>query len=438
MVDSMEQLGEIQIPDIEEKKHWNRKWKIAAGIFVGCIVLFAMAAIVFAKYYFTEERALLKAFRNLAGEIQEWQELWEEASGNKPEGDLNRIKLTTIYNLSGDDLPFTLGVDTILLRDADAREMKAGTEFSIMNNKLVEWNIYGEDETLYMSLPDFFEQNLVFDTKQIDVQYNASLFAEKFGAWEDYALSIDLFPVKKPMAWMQYLENWQEGISMEKLETLIDINVLEKDNKQYRCSQYRLTISKDWINDRIPEDAPVLEIAQDIVVVIAVDEKNDRIVRILLEEPFSLSIETEERKIEMKTTGSVSFLGEDRSIDDIVVSMESELPLAVLGLDEQFLAVFGKDGSKDKIRMQMNTELLFDENDTSVTANLHKLTVSVDLFGTYKLTGETVLEPLREAIEPPAGENIRLFEMTEEQYRDLRRQVMQKIGHWMKAYSIFG
>lgn len=434
----MEHLGEIQIPEIEEKKHWNRKWKMAAGILAGCIVVFAAAAIIFARLYFTEERALFKAFQSLEEEIQERQTLWERASGNGAEDSLNRIKLTTVCNLSGEELPFTLGVDTILLRDAGARRMKAGTEFSIMNNKLVEWNLYGEDKTLSMALPGFFEQNLVFGAERIDIQYNESLLAEKFGDLEDCAISIDLFPAKRLLPWMRYLENWQEGISVEKMEELIDLNVPEKDNRQYRCSQYRLTISKDWLNERISGKAVIAEIPRDIVVVIAIEEKNDRIVRILLDEPFVLCMEKNKRRIEMEATGSICFLGESRGIDDIVVSMESEIPLAALGLNERFLEVFGKDSAEEKIRMQSSIELLYDENDTSVTANLHKLTVSVDMLGTYKMTGEAVLEPLREDIEPPEGENIRLFEMTEEEYQDLTKQIMQKIWRWMKAYSIFG
>lgn len=455
----MEQLGEIQIPEIEEKKHWNRKWKMAAGILAGCIVVILAAVIVFVRLYFTEERALLKAFRNLSEEIQERQALWEEASGNGPADSLDQIRLTTVCNLSGEELPFTLGVDTTLLRDADARRMKADTEFSVMNNKLVELNLFGEDRTLCVGLPDLFEQNLVFDTEQIDVQYNASLFAEKFGALEDHAISIDLFPAKRFLPWMQYLESWQEGISMEKLEELIDINVPERENRKYRCSQYRLTISKDWINGRIAEIKAAAEekataeekagtaietevtgaITRDIIVTIAVEEKNDRIVRISLEEPVAVAIGEKEREIEIEVSGDICFLGEDRSIDDIVVSMESKVPLTVLGLDEWLLTVFGsKDGTEDKIEMQLRAEFLYDENDTSVTADLHRLTVSVDPFGTYKLTGEAVLMPLQEAIEPPAGEAIRLFEMTDEEYQDLEQQIMRKIWRWMKAYSIFG
>ena len=92
---------------------------------------------------------------------------------------------------------------------------------------------------------------------------------------------------------------------------------------KYRFSKYRLTILKDWINDRmaeikaaaleeitaetgtapgaaVAEEAEIMaEIMQDIVVIIAVEEKNDRIVRVSLEEPIAVSAGTKEHKIEI-------------------------------------------------------------------------------------------------------------------------------------------
>ena len=63
---------------------------------------------------------------------------------------------------------------------------------------------------------------------------------------------------------------------------------------------------------------------------------------------------------------------------------------------------------------------------------------SVDRVGSFKLTGKIKLEPLEEAIEAPAGETIRLFEISEEEYGNMREQVMKKIWRWLKALSIFG
>lgn len=453
-VDLMEQMGEIRIPEIEEKKRlrgphrWNRK--MTAGIFAVCIAVSAVAALIFVKLYFTEERALLHAFGNLAKEVQEWQELWEEATGNGPGNGLDQISLTTVCNFSGEELPFTLGIDTTLVRDADARKMKADAKLSVRNVKLMEMELYGEDRELMLTLPDFFEHSFSFDADRIDEQYNASLFAKIFGKLEDCELSLDFFPERNPVSWARHLEGWQEAVLIEKLEKPLDIKVPERDDRQYRCSQYRLTISADWINARLAEcmealaglsaeNGIVTESGQDIAVIISVEEKTDRIIRISPEKPIVLSIGKDEERIEFAVSGDICFLGDNRSIDDIVVSMRTELPLSILGVDERLLAVFGnKHDVTDKIAVEWNTEILYDETDTSVTARLHKLTVSVDRIGTFQLNGDAVIKPLREEIEPPEGESIRLFEINEEAYQNLRDSIMKKIWRYLKALSIFG
>ncbi len=448
----MEQM-EIQIPEIREKKQRGggnrRNWKIAAGVLAGCIVIFLAAVLVFARWYYSEENVFLRACRNLAEEALECRELWEEAAGSGPGEEFDRVKLTTVCNLSGDELPMTLGVDTVLTRDADARKMKSCTKFSVSNSKLLEVEVYGEDKTLTVTLPDFIEKNFAFDAEHIDVQYNNSLFARIFGTLEEGEISIDLFPEKETVSWAQYLEGWKENIQIEKLDKTTDISIPEKDNVQYRCSQYHLTISAEWMNERFAdwlevESLPgkeeiVAEIAQDIEVVFAIEDKNDRIVRIALEEPFVVHIGMEEERIAVGLSGDICFLGEGRSVDDILVSLQTELPLTVLGLDERLLSVFGNNsGTEDKIVLDLRGEMLYNENDICVTSNLHKLTVSVDRIGSFKLTGKLELEPLREEVEAPAGETIQLFEMTEEEYRDLREQIMKKVWRWLKALSVFG
>lgn len=435
----MEQM-EIQIPEIREKKRrggWNRRnWKIAAGILAGCIVVFLAAVLVFVRWYYSEENMFLRACRNLSEEVLERQKLWEDATGKGPGEELARVKLTTICNLSGDGLPMTLGVDTILTRDADDRKMKSCTKFSVSNSKLLEVELYGEDKTLIVTLPDFSEKNFAFDAERIDAQYNSSLFASIFGKLENCEISINLFPEGKMLSWAQYLEDWKENIQIEKLEKTTDISVPERDDRQYRCGQYRLTIAADWVNelfadwlksDVLPVEEGTCAITQDIAVVFAIEEKTDRIVRIALEEPFVVSMGKDGKKIVVETSGEICFLGEGRSVDDIFVSLQTELPLAALGLDERLLSVFGnKSGTEDKIVLDLREEILYDENDTCVTSKLLGLTASVDRIGSFKLTGKMELEPLREEVEAPDGENIRLFEMTEEEYRDLREQIMKK------------
>ena len=260
----MEQFDEIRIPEIEEK---SRKWKIAGiiGIAGGSVVLFAIIVILTIRLFSREESALLKGIRNLAEEAAARQELWEAAGGYTSADGFGNIKTTTVFNLSSDELPITLGIDTVLLQDAEERKLRTSTEFSVMNNKLAEMDIYGEEDTLVVALPDFWEQNLAFGTQRIDEQYNNSLLAEKFGKLEMQDISIELFPKKEYLSWQDSIAFWQaeienffhsnkrsdsdkEGndleeersrISIEKLEELIEISVPEK-GRQYQCSQYRL------------------------------------------------------------------------------------------------------------------------------------------------------------------------------------------------------
>ena len=140
------------------------------------IVLIAAGFLVI-RWYGSEERALVKGMLNLAEEVKERQALWETASGNAPEDPFGAMKMTTVFNVSSEELPVTLGVDTVFLRDAKARRLRADTEISVMNNKLAGVSLIGLDHTLIVTIPVFFRQNLELDTQRIDRQYNDSLFA---------------------------------------------------------------------------------------------------------------------------------------------------------------------------------------------------------------------------------------------------------------------
>lgn len=64
-----------------------------------------------------------------------------------------------------------------------------------------------------------------------------------------------------------------------------------------------------------------------MTLLISVDE-NDQIVQIILEEPLLLT--------EGKLTGSISFVGENRGIDDIIVNMQMSAVKDLSQLDEGF------------------------------------------------------------------------------------------------------
>lgn len=404
----MEQQDEILIPEIEDKP--NKKRKLTVGIAAVCFVAVAAVVVVIAEVYFSENRALLKGLQNLAAEVQEWQELTEK---NKT----GAVNAETSFNISVEELPVTLGIDTQIQSDVEARKLRASTEVSVMNMNLAKAEIYGEDETLAVAVPTIWEQNFVFDTKQIDRQYNDSLLAEKWGRLEELPeISLDLFAERERLSWHELVTHCSEilkDLEIERIEEKIAVNIPEKDNKQYQCSQYRVVM-------------PVTEIMgmewdvsdENMILLVSLDE-NKRIVQISLEEPLLLP--------DGELTGSISFVGEERSIDDIIVNMQIKGKADMSRLDESLLSELAGINLEQTVEVEMSAECVFDENDTSVTINLDKLTASVTDLGALKMNGSIILAPLLEEIEPLAGESIRIFEITEEEYDALVWQMTKKL-----------
>ncbi|MCH5254724.1 MAG: hypothetical protein J1F41_07345 [Lachnospiraceae bacterium] len=449
----MEQWQEIRIPEIQKQPNKSRKTAVpvtAVSVIAIGLILLAAAAFWFFKIYRSDERKLLNGFRNLAQEIEERQILWEQAEGNAPARNRN-CKIETSFNLSGEKLPVTLGVDTTILRDAEAHKLRSSTDLSVMNRKIVETELYGEDEVLMLALPDIFRQNLAFDTKRIDRQYNNSLLAEKFGRIEKGELSIDLFPEEReqtwgtPEDWENFLSDLKKNIgssedsariNIEKLDESVVIEVPDTVNRQYQCSQYRMIYPKEMLGS-VETNGIKITIQEDLVLLTALDN-NDRIIQIALDEPLEYTVEFESTRFLVKTDGSICFLGEGRSIDDIVVSMDMSMMQTEQseGEDSLFSSLRKFLKLEDtRYEIQSNFHILYSENDTRVTTNINQLTASFGNAGDYKVTGEINLEPLQEEIEPLEGETLQVFEVTEEEYEDLEDQLRQTIKKWLRALS---
>ena len=224
-----------------------------------------------------------------------------------------------------------------------------------------------------------------------------------------------------------------EGISIEKLDGTVNVSFPEKDDKEYECREYRMVISKEWI-ERTQNDGKVtvdtaetevtVTVASDAIVLIDMD-KNNRIIRISTEKPVQFMLEADEFSGIAGYSISVGFLGEKRSIDDIYVNMDVDYSLDMGWYsDEKFL-------------FQFDMEVGYDENDTRVTVDIDKLEISNDSIGTYKITGKIDTEPLKEKITPLEGETIQLFRITEEEYEDLGDQLYDYIDKWVTLSSFF-
>lgn len=445
----MEQYNPIHIPQIEEKPHKNNK--IAAAVISGCIaviVTMAVVGVIVVRAYNSDERRFMSGFINLAEEINERKQLWEtEAGESLADGGGTQTEMT--FNLSGDKLPVTIGFDMSFLRDSSAHEIKSDAVLSVMNNDLISCTIYGDDKRIMLSVPDMLRQNLECSPNQIDRQYNESLLAEKFGRIEIEDISINFFPkddllsagykdlLETVLELLQNMKNSYsdsaQGISVEKLDGTVIDSFPGKEDRQYECRQYRMVISKEWIESmqdgedsfNTAEKKVSADISSDAVLLIDMD-KNNRIIRISSEKPVQFLVESDGFSGIAGCSINVGFLGEKRSIDDIYVSIETEYAVAM----SRWYS------GEVKILNQFEAQIGYDENDTRVTIDVSKLEFSNDSIGTFKLTGKIDMEPLKEKIKPLDGETIQIFRITEEEYKDLENQVYKTMMKWWAIISL--
>lgn len=448
----MEQYNQIYVPQMEEKPHKNTK--IVVAVIVGCVAVFAaiaVAGVMVVRAYNSDERRFMKGFMNLAEEINERKELWETATGESLTVGGGSTQTEMTFNLSGDDLPFTMGFDMSVLKDSSARKIRNDAVFSVMNNDLIGYTIYGDDKRIMLSVPNIWRQNLEFSPNQIDRQYNESLLAEKFGTIDTEEISIDFFLENEDDLSLNAFNDWLEavldfsqdmknsstasaqGISIENPDGTVTVSFPEKDNKEYECREYRMIISKEWIestqNAEVTVDTTGVEVSVavsgDMALLIDLD-KNNRIIRISTEKPVQFLVESEDFSGIAGYSMSIGFLGGKRSIDDIYVSIDIDYTLDMTGWD------YGEE----KFLIQFGAQIGYDESDTCVTADINKLELSNDTIGVLKMTGKIDVEPLKEKIKPLEGETIQLFRITEEEYEDLEDQLNDTVMKWLALLSI--
>ncbi|MBQ6806262.1 MAG: hypothetical protein IJO97_02375 [Lachnospiraceae bacterium] len=429
----MEQ-NEIQIPEIEEKQNQKKTWLVAAGILAACFIVVAVVIVAVIKIYNTDERKLLKGVTNLAKEVAECDEVWAKET--------DKSKTTTVLNVSAEEMPITIGIDVEALSDAEAKRMQTSMAVSVSNINLAEFIVYGDEQQMMIEMPDFWRQILVFETENIDEQYNNSRWLAEIGPIFEEEFSIDLFEEKDDetieIDLERLIEGWKdfqkEGFTIEKLEKKIEIDVSAKNNMIYECDQYRVVIPQTMLKSIIKEEQGDT-IVNDIVLLVAMD-KNNKIVQVQLEEPMLLSTGVNE---EIEFSGYVMFLGKERSIDDTVVRFKWNIPMEALELDKEtreIIESFGNtDDSLDKIDIVTDMNMMFDENDMNVAIDLDELTMSVGWLGSYKMTGSVVVEPLQENIQPLEGETIQLFEMTDAEYADLTNQFWENLYKLAEAFE---
>lgn len=459
-------MNEILIPIIEEQPKKN--WKKAAGILTVCfLVVLCISGIIYIVYN-TPERRVMQGFGHLAKEIEE---LRSESNGLQSESDVLQgendglqsggLQVSTKFNVSGDGLPNTIGVDTILLMESEGQSIQeenvqrenaqaenvqkediynrykisADSKLSVMNNELAAVSLYIDEQEglIQAALPDFWDGHLELTQDNLDSQYNQSVIADHWGTVPENGISLHL--LTKQFISQQFLE----GMTVEEIgemtvsemgdrtaEEIGDVVVGAMQGKpgQYKCRQYRV-----WF----PEPGITAEIA--------LDRKN-YIREIVLPEPWKIM----EVESDMGTSvlpemiyvesAHARLLGERRSIDDIGVSID----MRTESEKWNWLTVTSSKKGLLQVGLRLEGKITCEGNkgnDTAVSFELSKLTISVDGLGEYRVTGTVNAGGLTEQLQPLTGEAVAITELPEETYLEIEENIRKEIEKWQKTYPAF-
>ena len=434
-------MNEILIPVIEERP--GKNWKKAAGILTVCFLMVLCIFGIIYIVYNTPERRIMRGFGHLAEEIKELKDksnssqdggngLQEESAGLQSGG----LQVSTKFNVSGEGLPNTIGVDTILMVEPEEQgrnRISADTKFSVMNNELASVNLYIDEreDLIQAALPDFWDGHLELDQDNLDSQYNKSVIANYWGTVPENGISLHL-PAKR-LTMQQLLD----GMTVEEtgnvtVEETGDATVGEVKNvtigtvagrtRQYKCKQYQV-----WF--------PELGITAEI----ALDRKN-YIRKIVLPESWKI-VEAESDKgtsvlPEMICIESAQFtlFGERHSIDDIGIS----IGIRIESEKWNWLTVASSEKGLLQADLQLEGKIICGEkgrNDAAVSFELSELTLLVDDLGEYRITGTASAGRLAMHPQPLTGEAVVITELPEETYLEIEENIREEIEKWQKTYS---
>lgn len=483
----------IQPYQPQSNKKKGKVWAIAACV----IALFVILGVSVRAYYInTAAYKFAKGFQNLGAEMEEMKNPLSEKIGMQDiltmmEEEGSHVKTRMNFTMDTFMGSTTLGIDTDLYKDMQAKELDSSTTLSVMNYEVAQLDLYGNEDVICFSVPELFLENMYFDTENVVSQYNDSVFAEDdlFGKSSMEDFSVELFPDEDDSAsigsWTsasKFMEKY--GKDIEACRESMTIEKVEKGLYRMRFAQPdtdRLVM--DMLHDyteiygmgEIDLDEEMEDydqfIASDVSFLFEIN-KNNRIESVTLENPVELL--DGEASMDME----LFFLGEGRSIDKIqgkvtMVNVLGDKMEAVCQLvqtlDEDDYQIdmdmkymdYGQEDYSDKVKFTMNCDASKDtfdmvlsmkeDGDTfemaaegslddivqgeSFALELDEFTMDMDGEELCKITGDISVEPLKEKITPSAEAQTAIFEMSYTELADLFYKLAEEYGSILDLLS---
>lgn len=250
-------------PKKEKKK--GSGGKIAIIICIVLILLGVAGILLFKMLSRTPEIRLANGIANLESEMAQYTAFFTEELDyaalqqrmqTEPTGIESRLNITAPGSLA-DELGYgyfdTLGVDLYADYDFPNKLLDARLLLSVANIRLFDINTVADDDTLYISLPDYLDDTYYINLDTLGEDFNASAWSDLFGLTLEEGTSFDLFPedmqsgeVMMPAEILaKYAKELRESITVEDSGNVVEVVV---GGKTVRCDGVRVTIGKDVLN----------------------------------------------------------------------------------------------------------------------------------------------------------------------------------------------
>ena len=295
---------------------------VKAGLLIGGIVVLVLL-IAFGIYFllFKDKIAIKKGFDDLGKQLEEYRDPV-----------IDRIDVSALVdayyegssvidyslNVSGiEDVPTTIGIDGLLNRDAQGRELSSDLSISVMNNTLLNPSLYAKGNDVFISAPELFDSSLYFNARTLGQDMNDSIFGGIVSLEEYRDLSIDLFPEKPDMsgyeAYRSLMKDPMSGIGKLKKDLSVDTKKGKAEVETYagveECKIYTVTIPAESME----------ELSEDMVWDLYLNQKK-RIRRMVTASPISFEY-NEEAYSDIEMT--IDLLGEEAPADMIFLQMNN-------------------------------------------------------------------------------------------------------------------
>lgn len=462
--------------------------KIVVAIACVCMALIVVLVGVMVYFRSTPVYKISKGFQNIGKEIAQTRNPLSEKIGGDDifrmmQEDGCHVDTTLDFSM---DMPMvgtmTLGVDTDYYKDMNAKELNAETSISMINYEFAHLNIYANDEVFCFSIPELFMEDMYIENENVVSQFNDSILAEYAESSDAEEFSIDLFSDKRNVSSMRDWKNFSTAFEQtaRDLEACKDAMTIEKVEK----GLYRVIFPEEEVNrlfkNYLKEYNEIYELTDETSIFDEYDNwitsdvsllfemtSNNRIDSIMLEEPVKML------DSEAAVSGELFFLGEDRSIDKIqgkisVEGVDGEtreiICQVVQSTTEDNYQVnmdvkYSDDYGDGMIRLVTNCDAVSDEfnmtfsmkddvddleivleggwddivKGESAKFELQKLAFTMDDEELFRISGDIMVEPIKDKIKPSVEAKTAFFEMTFSDWEDIIYQLDDEYGSLLDA-----